>query len=253
MFRKKNDPHTAEQLRSPATDEGPRAPLVIVKLDGARAVLAALETEVGELALEAVERKPGAADRLTAHRAKIAAAKTAVAELEAALRLAERLDRQTAAEAVEMMRAEQLADFKRHMAARQGAMAAVLEAAATMAQAYGDYSEATLAAQIFAPTGTTIPVMTIGPNGMFGPAFGRCERLVLGELFRLAPHRVDGVGRFVLPFAESPNEMVRHQPEAIPPGLEEFRAAAEVIVAEIERQMDHLNNSARAAIEREAA
>ncbi|WP_439409763.1 hypothetical protein ACNJX9_17815 [Bradyrhizobium sp. DASA03076] len=94
MFRRKAGAEISDQPEQSdvAADGGPRAPAVRVKLDGAKAVLAALEVEVAELTLEAVERKPGAAERLSAHRAKIAAARTAADELTAALQLAERLD-----------------------------------------------------------------------------------------------------------------------------------------------------------------
>jgi hypothetical protein len=225
----------------------PRAPAVHAKLDGAVAALATLETEVAELALAAAENRPGAAGKLTQHRGKIELAKQHVEELRAALKLAVRIDRENEAACAARMRDEQFADFKAAMLARQKAMATVLEAAATMAKAYGAYSEATLAAQIAVPTGTAVPVMMIGPEGLLGAAFGPCERLIESELYRCAPLRADGIGRFVIPLAKPTAEMFRLQPEAIPAGIDELRAADQAIVAEIEKQVAALDQRAMAA------
>jgi hypothetical protein len=142
------------------------------------------------------------------------------------------------------MRSEQLVEFKRQFAAREKAMAAVLKAAADMAAAYGEYSEATLLSVGAVPSGTNVPPMSIGPDGLYGAAFGPCDRLILGELFRLAPGRHDGVGRFVLPFAKPPSEMVRGKPEAIPAGIDEMRAADDAIIADIAKQIEHLDEAA---------
>ncbi|MCA1414473.1 hypothetical protein I6F30_25455 [Bradyrhizobium sp. NBAIM20] len=66
------------------------------KLDGALAILAALETEGADLTLAAVERRFGATEKLTEHRAKIAAARTAVEELRAAQVRAQEIERMAA-------------------------------------------------------------------------------------------------------------------------------------------------------------
>ncbi|WP_426608977.1 hypothetical protein [Bradyrhizobium sp. McL0616] len=87
MFRRQS----GEEAGPTHSDPEPtlRAPSVREKLDCARGALAALEEQVAEFALEAAERKPGAADKLAGHRAKTEAAKTAADELAAALRLTE--------------------------------------------------------------------------------------------------------------------------------------------------------------------
>jgi hypothetical protein len=77
----------------------------------------------------------------------------------------------------------------------------------------------------------------------------------LAELYRLAPERADGIGRFVLPFAKPTSELLRHKPEAIPSGIDEFRAADKAIVSEIEAQVGALADREMtiASTEKEAA
>jgi hypothetical protein len=233
-------------VRSHETDEPghQRAPAVQAKLDESLAALAELRAEIAAHALAAAEGRPGAAAKLTMLRSKIDAEQSTVDELQAALRLALRLDRQAAVSAVCRMRIDQLASFRAAMAERGGAMAAVLKAAADMAAAYGDYSEATLLAATVVPSGTTVPQMSIGGVGLYGAAFGPCERLILAELYRLAPDRRDGVGRFVLPFAKPPSEQFRGNHTAVPAGIDELRAADEAIIADITKQIENLDAAA---------
>ena len=226
---------------------GPRAPAIAEKLDIALGALAELEEQIAELALEAAERTPGAADKLAGHRAKIEAARMASDELAAALRLAERLDRRHAAASAAQMRDEQLAEFKKEMAARGKAMEAVLDAGAVMAKAYGEYSEATLRALIATPTGTVLPIINMGPDNSYGPAFGPGERMVLAELYRLSPDRSDGIGKFVLPFAKPASELVRNAPGDMPAGIDELNAAHEAIIASVSVQIERLNEQAMRA------
>lgn len=249
MFRRKSRDEAAGPLDRADDVAAPRAPAVREKLDCALGALAELEEQVAEYALEAAERKAGAADKLAGHRAKIEAAKTAADELAAALRLAEKLDRRNAAAGAAEMRAEQLAEFKKEFAAREKAMGAVLDAAAAMAKAYGEYSEATLRALAAAPTGTVIPPMFMGPENSYGPAFGPGERMILAELYRLSPERSDGIGKFVLPFARPSSEMTRNKPEEMPAGIDELRAAHEAIISSVARQVDRLDETAKHAAE----
>ncbi|OAF17852.1 hypothetical protein [Bradyrhizobium neotropicale] len=230
-----------------------RAPAIAQKLEAARSVRASIDPEIAQAALEAAEGARGADKRLADLRARVAMADREVAELEKAHALAARLDRQAAVQAVAEMRAEQLADFKVNMEQREKAMAKVMEAAALMAKAYAEYSEATLAAQIAMPTGTSIPVMAVGPDGVYGPVFGPCERLILSELWRLAPPRSDGIGRFFVPFAKPTVELFRRQPEAMPAGIDELRSANQAIVIDVEKQVAKMNESAMAAASKEAA
>jgi hypothetical protein len=72
---------------------------------------------------------------------------------------------------------------------------------------------------------------------------------VLAELYRLAPERQDGVGRFVFPFCKPSSEQTRGQPAAIKPGIEELVAADNAIIAEIEAQVEKLNAQAMRAAE----
>jgi hypothetical protein len=226
-----------------------RAAGVAEKLEAARAALTAHNDEVAEVVLAAAENVPGAPKRLFDLRAKISTAEREVDELEKALALAAKIDRQAAVTAATQMRSEQLAEFKKQFATREKAMAAVLKAAAEMAAAYGEYSEATLRTLSAVPAGTVVPQMAIGSEGFAGPAFGPCERLILAEMYRLAPERADGIGRFVLPFAKPSLEFVRGKPGEIKPGIDELREADAAIVADIGRQIEKLDNHAMRAAE----
>lgn len=84
---------------------------VAAKLAGATEVLAALESEQADLALAAVQRQFGASEKLTAHRAKVAAAKTAVEELQAAQVRAEELERMGASARVIELRNSDIDDL----------------------------------------------------------------------------------------------------------------------------------------------
>jgi hypothetical protein len=233
----------------------PRAPAASEKLAAAETTLADLEADVASLALEASEGKAGAEKSLASHRSKIELAERSVSELRRAVALAERLDRQSNATAAAEMRAEQLTAFRSAFAAREKAMRTVLDAAATMATAYAAYSEANLTALAVVPSGTTVPPMAVGAEGFAGSAFGPCERLILSELWRLAPERLDGIGRFSLPFARPSSEMTRLKPEAMPPAIEEIVAADNAILQSIAAQIDQLNQReiAAATAPREAA
>jgi hypothetical protein len=222
----------------------PRAPAIAEKLEAARAMLAAHRGEMGQAVLDAAENVPGATKRLVDLRSHVSTASSAVAELEQALDLALRIDRQANAATATHMRNEQLVVFRKEFEARETAMAAVIKAAADMATAYGDYSEATLRAAAVIPSGTTVPPMTIGGEGLFGSAFGPCERLIQSELYRLAPEREDGIGRFVLPFARPPSEQCGGNHPAIPAGIDELRAADAAILADISRQIENLDEAA---------
>jgi hypothetical protein len=222
----------------------PRAPAISDKLEEARSLLAVHNAEVAQTVLDATENLPGAPKRLHDLRTKISIAEREVFELEKAYELAARIDRQSDVAAATQMRGEQLTEFKKQFAAREKAMATVLEAAAAMAVAYGEYSNATLSTLAAVPSGTTVPVMSIGCGGFAGPAFGPCTRLVLAELWRLAPARADGIGRFVLEFAKPSSELMRGDPETVRPGIDELREADAAIVADIEKQIINLNERA---------
>jgi hypothetical protein len=223
-----------------------RAPAVALKLAEAEALLFELEAGVAPLALAESEGVSVAKRDLQALETKIDAAKRERQKLRSAHRHALELDQKADATAASLMRAEQFSEFRKHMASREKAMAAVLEAAATMAEAYARFSEASLSAAVSVPTGTSIPVMTIGPDGLYGHAFGPCGQLILSELFRLGPERADGTGRFVMAFAKPTIEALRHKPSDIPPGTSEFRAAQQAIETDIEKQVSVLDQRAMA-------
>lgn len=227
------------------------APAAASRLAQAEATLGELENSLGPLSLAASENESGAEKKLAQLETQIGAARRELQKLQSAHSHAVLLDRRNTASAAAKLRDEQLADFTAAMQARGKEMAAVLQAAATMAAAFGRYSEQTLRASISAPIGTVIPAMAIGPNGSYGPAFGPCERLILTELWRVAPERKDGAGRFILPIARSPS-ITNTDRAAFSPALEEFATANRAIVAEIATQVEQLNG-AMAAATKEAA
>jgi hypothetical protein len=229
------------------TEPGPRAPAIAEKLEAARGVLASYDSETAQTVLDAAENVAGAPKRLADLRSKISMAEREVFELEKAHALAAKIDRQSAVSAASRMRGEQLTEFKTQLVAREKAMAAALKAASDMAAAFGEYSESTLRAAVAVPIGTVVRQMAIGAEGFAGNAFGPCERLILAELYRLAPERQDGIGRFVLPFAKPSSEQTRGQPTAIKPGIEELLAADDAIVADIVAQIEKLNTQAQRA------
>lgn len=251
MFRKQS----GEEAGPTQSDPEPtlRAPAVRGKFACALGALAELEEQVAEYALEAAERKPGAADKLAGHRAKIEAAQTAVDELRAALRLAEKLDRQAAAAGAVRMRNEQFTALKQQFAAREKAAKAVMKAVTDLSDSYGKFSECSLGIISVLPSGAVLPTMSMGPNGIFGPALGPCGQLILAELWRVAPERRDGTGRFVLPFVKVGIELLKDVSE-LPVGIDELRTADQAILANISEQIEHLNETAlRAADIHDAA
>jgi hypothetical protein len=222
------------------TNHIPRAPGAKLKLDVSARVLAELEQQTAVLALEASEGKPGSEKALASHRAKVEAAQRQVSELRAAVELAERLDREALASAAAASRNDQLAVFKAAQAGRSKAMAKCLALEAALAQAYAEYSEETLAAQLAVPAGTTVPAIAAGELGSYGHVFGPCEKMLLAELFRVAPERKDGIGRFVVPFAKSPiHSDTNHK--ALPAAIDEFNAANTAITQSIIAQVSQID------------
>ena len=201
------------------TDLQPRAPGARAKLEQAERIVTDLAADVAELALEASEGKAGAEKALAAHRAKIDVAERQVSELRSAVKYAERLDLQAKAAATAKIRADQFGEFKKAMAAREKAMTAMLQAAAMLATTYsGKPTKQRWPSGAAEPFGTKIQ-MSVGPNGIYGSFFGKFENLILAELFRAAPQRTNGVGRFTLPFAKPPS-ILTTDPSAFPPALE---------------------------------
>ena len=229
----------------------PRAPAAQAKLNQIEASLKDLQAETAILSLEEFEQKPGAAKALSQHRAKIEAVERQASELRQAVKLAEILDRQAIANAAAKSRGEQLTLFKAAMAGREKAMAKALDALAVFAIEYGAYSQATLTAMESIPAGTIAPMVAMGPLGGLGASWSNCERLLLGELFRIAPDRADGTGRFIAPFAKAPlHSDLNHR--SLPAAIDEFRKADAAVLAEIQRQVSDLDKRAMTAAQKAA-
>jgi len=233
----------------------PRAPGIQIKLDQAIEALADLERRGAELVLEAAEGKAGAEKLLAAHRDRAELAQKQVSELRGALVLAERLDREAAAQQSAAVRATQLAAFAAAMAARERAMSSMLEAVGAMAAAFHTYAKATLEAQLSVPFGASLPIMNMGVLGNMGSAFGSGEALIAAELFRVAPAREDGRGRWAVPFARSPSPL-QNDHRKLNPGVDEFRSANDAILRSVEQQvaaLDQQQMAAAASAEKDAA
>jgi hypothetical protein len=229
----------------------PRAPAAQAKLDQIEATLKDLQAETAILSLEEFEQKPGASKALAIHRSKIEAVERQAGELQSAVNLALRLDREAIANDAAKLRGEQLAVFKAAMAGREKAMAKALDALAIFVSSYAEFSEQTLAAAQAIPGGANAPLVNMGPNNVYGASWGTCERLLLAEMYRLAPLRKDGAGRFTVPFAPPPvHSNTDHT--TLPSALDEFRKADAAVLAEIQRQVSELNQRAMIAAQKAA-
>ncbi len=185
--------------------EKPRAPQVTLKLESARSVLQDLNRGVAEAALAAAENASGAQKRLGDLRAKIGNAERDVAELERALDLAQRLDRESLASAVVVMRQEQFGIMKKYATSRLKKAAIVMEALATAAKAYSEYAIETNAMVVALPTGTRMPFMGIGRYG--GSWVGDLKPLISAEAYRVTFTDENGKGAR-LPFAQASRWLV---------------------------------------------
>jgi hypothetical protein len=218
----------------------PRAPAIAAKLAQAEAVLKELEQETALLSLEEFEGKPGASKALAQHRAKLEMAERQASELRAAVQLAEKLDREAGASAAAKSRSEQLASFEAAQAGRLTAMRVALDALKVFANAYADYSEQTLLAQISVPAGCVVPAIAMGELGSYGHVFGPCEKMILAELFRVAPERKDGIGRFLPPFVKSPIHSDTDY-RKLPSAISEFEKANAAVTQSIVAQVSQID------------
>jgi hypothetical protein len=220
----------------------PRAPTVAVKLEAARTVLQDLERDVGHAALEAAEGESGAAKRLADLRSKISAAEREVSELTRAHELAARLDRENIAASAISLRGSQFAAFRKHVAAREKHMAAALVHAGEMAKNYRQFMFESEAMVSVLPSGTAMPTLHMGVNGLSGNLLGSCDRLLLAEMYRLgAEQDADGRRAPTLPFSRPQTIDLRDQPDRIRPGLDVLQEAHDAMLREIEGQIARLD------------
>jgi hypothetical protein len=214
-----------------------RAPPVALKLEAARSNLLALEADLGQAVLDAEENAPNAARRLAVLRSQIIDAERAVTEYTKAHTLAARLDRQSDAATRATMRAEQRTAFLKHGKERLSAAEEILTAAAAMSSAMQRYGVATRQMVAVKPIGTALPIMSLGPNGIYGGALGNLELLLTSEFYRLGAGLEPFNGqRFYIPFAKQPT-LGSTDHRAMQPGMDAFRDAHEAIVKEIEGQI----------------
>ncbi|EIG63478.1 hypothetical protein [Bradyrhizobium sp. WSM1253] len=239
MFRRKSGEEAAEyplpQTEAPAR----RAPPVQQKLDCALGALAELEEQVAVFALDAAERKAGAADKLAGHRSKIEAARTAVAELQSALRLALRQDAEAERADQATARDQQLRQFAATAEewARVGVeLSDLLEKAAKLRVNLGQLAEDM---QQQFPTGIVphpidVKSVDIMVGGVSNPV--SIDALLAGEMFK------HGLPNAFLPGARPPHAMLAHDRPSIEPAAVAFRRAGAYLVALLRDRFDALKS-----------
>ena len=225
-----------------------RAPACAGKLEAARASLRGLKSEVGPARLAADEgAAPTSAKELNDLRARIADTEREVLELEEALKLALRLDQRAEFAARAKTRSQQLIAFQKHGSERVAAVRELCDASAAMAAAYQRYGIATRLMAGVLPSGTSMPPMALGPDGVLESAVGGLERLLSAELYRCSEADADGQ-RFVVPFGKPPT-LNSTDPAKCPPCAEIFAEAQQAIVTEIRGQLARMEAAEVASIE----
>lgn len=214
----------------------PRAPAAREKLGRAEESLTQLEADVAVLALDASEGKAGAEKALAAHRSRIEMAERQVSEMRAAVKLAERLDREADAGAAAQMRAEQFAVFEKAAAARIDAMSEVLALIGKASAVYARYVNASAEMATALPTGTHLPPMHF--EGYSGHFLGNGEALIGREAFRLASPGAKP------PFAKLPSLSAGDNVGAMRPGVEILREAHTAVLNSVKAQVERLDAAA---------
>ncbi|MHC4043563.1 hypothetical protein [Bradyrhizobium sp. 23AC] len=239
MFRKKAGQDVADPVLAPAETSAPRAPAVREKLDCALGALAELEEQGAEYALQAAEREPGAADKLAGHRSRIDAARTAVAELRAALDLALRQDAEAEAARQTAGRDRLLRDFA--STAEEWTQVGIelsghIEKAAELRIKLGALSEEL---QQKLPSGVVPhPVdfksVDILVAGVANPI--AIDALLAGEMFK------HGLPNAFLPGARPPHALLAHDRPAIEPAATAFRRGGAYFVGLLRDRFDALKS-----------
>ncbi|MET4018146.1 hypothetical protein [Bradyrhizobium sp. S3.2.12] len=243
MFRNRKSGDDAVEHALPQSEaSAPRAPAVREKLDCALGALAELDEQGAEFALVAAERKPGAADKLAGHRSKIEAARTAVAELQAALRLALRQDAEAELVGHAAARDRQLRDFEATAEkwTRVGVeLAGLLEKAASLRVNLGTLAEEM---QQKFPTGVVShPIdfksVDIMVGGIANPI--AIDALLAGEMFK------HGLPNAFLPGARPPHASLAYDRPSIEPAPVVFRRAGAYFIGLLREALkSHISEAA---------
>ncbi|TFV75302.1 hypothetical protein E4K64_16500 [Bradyrhizobium frederickii] len=239
MFRKKSSEAAVEHSPPQVDASVPRAPAVREKLDCALGALAELEAQGAEYALQAAEREPGAADKLAGHRSRIEAARTAVAELRAALQLAQRQDNEAELAYQAAARDQQLRDFAATAEewTRVGVeLAEHLEKAAGLRIRLGTLSEE-LQRQLpigIVPHPVDFKTVDILVGGVANPT--AIDALLAGEMFK------HGQPNAFLPGARPPHALLAHDRPSIEPAATALRRAGAYFVGLLRDRFDALKS-----------
>ncbi|MDA9415708.1 hypothetical protein XH81_12770 [Bradyrhizobium sp. CCBAU 25360] len=239
MFRRKSGEQAAEHPLPQVEASARRAPAVQEKLDCALGALNELEQEVAEFALDAAERKPGAADKLAGHRSRIDAARTAVAELQAALRLALRQDSEAELAEQAAARDRQLREFAATAEewTRVGVeLSGLIEKAAKLRVELGTLAEEL---QHKFPTGIVphpidFKSVDIMVGGIANPV--AIDALLAGEMFK------HGLPNAFLPGARAPHASLAYDRPSIEAAPVVFRRAGAYFVGLLRDRFDAIKS-----------
>lgn len=213
-----------ENLRRPAAKPAavpiPKAPDIAAQLATAENDLAALESQHGRAALDAIAGSP---DRLTALNGKLSETRERVSMLRAAHKAALERDEESIRAQRAALRKTQIAAMRKHLEMRDRAAAALSEAISEAAKQYHLLLDHSAKAQAACP---------IGMNWPQGDEWNATRRYVVNEFFRVSASPGNQDGRS-LPGSEEPDARFTWQPDAIPPMAEKIKAASRFVLEKI--------------------
>lgn len=211
-----------ENLRRPAAKPAavpiPKAPDIAAQLATAENDLAALESQHGRAALDAIAGSP---DRLTALNGKLSETRERVSMLRAAHKAALERDEETIRAQRAALRKTQIAAMRKHIEARDQHAVALAVAIAEMAKHYHGLLDRSEKAERACPIGSQWPQHD---------GWAATKRYVINEFFRVSASPGNQDGRS-LPGSEEPDARFTWQPDAIPPLPERIAKASAGVLA----------------------
>lgn len=180
------------------------------RLDAGKRAESELVEQRDQAALDEMDGVAGATAKVAALNARIEVVRSERQTLEGVYRLAVERERLADVASRTKIRGSQLAAFQSHGRERLDAAQEFFGAVATMAAAMQRYGAAPRKMVGVVPIGTHLPVLMLGPDGVFGTALGNMEHLVASGLFCSVPN-ADGVC-FLPPFAK-PNDAQQRRPQ----------------------------------------
>ncbi|MCG2639660.1 MULTISPECIES: hypothetical protein [Bradyrhizobium] len=218
----------------------PIAPVIIAKIDGARAAVAAFEAETAELALAAVKGKAGAAGQLAEHRKKLESLRSAEAELSAALTLVRKQDEIADVEAHHSDLRTTLGKIKTAVQKRDKAAVRFSELAKEIVDTYRELIDTSFLIENLAPRdlGMVHGFAFRGESIIDGRAFPcGLDGLISNELFRYSGPGKTGL----LPKAEALGLMNVMNPKASESIATSLPRLGATIIATIEDRIERMH------------